>query len=139
MQILGVRNPATPAAQTGAAGRYGAVAIDSEGKQIQSGTGGPDQTGRAMVATAAQTDVLALAAPGTGLRWYITGIAVAGTGAAGVPAMIKSAAVAIWRQHPGMAMSFPTPLQFGVNEAINVSLDSGSANVWVSLIGYKGV
>jgi hypothetical protein len=137
--ILGVRAPAVPAAQTSAAGDYGALAIDAEGKQIPSGQGAPELTLRGMAATNGQTNVQLIAAPAAGLRLHITDVIIAGGGAAGVAIILKSGTTDFARINPGVAHSFKTPLRLNAAEALNAVIETGNSNVWVTVLGYTAV
>lgn len=98
--------------------------------------------GSANSALTADTEVIA--APGSGLRLYITTLIVTNTHASqGTKVQIKSGTTATGYPRiqassggGGAALTLPTPLRLGANEALQFANATSGADVDVSAIGY---
>lgn len=144
VEILGVRIPTTPAAQTSAAGDYGALAIDQEGKLIASQYAGMEQSWQANPVTLTTTTSTALkAAAAAGVRNYITDIDAANTSATAVRLDILDGATVIkslqLEAGKTLSRSFSMPLRGTAATALNIQLSTAVTDVRVSANGYIGV
>jgi len=144
VEILGVRIPTTPAAQTSAAGNYGALAIDQEGKLIASQYAGMEQSWQAAPVTLTTTTSTALkAAAAAGVRNYLTDIDAANTSATAVRLDILDGATVIksFQLEAGktLSRSFSMPLRGTAATALNIQLSTAVTDVRVSANGYLGV
>ena len=140
---LGVRAPATPAAQTSAAGDYGGFAIDSEGKTIICGSyAAPEFTKQAYVNYTAVTDLQLFAAAGAGLRTYITDLTVENTGAAAARFLLRDGTTTVWSATvpagTTLCKVWETPLRLSANTVVNGQLGA-AGTVAVQSSGYTGV
>lgn len=142
---LGVRGPVTPAAQTSAAGDYGANKIDAEGNQIVKLNAIPDVTWQAVsaaITTTTSTSVKAAAA--AGIRNYVTDIVISNGGVTPVASLVTilDGATVIWQAwvpaSGTVAVSLTTPLRGSAATAVNVQ-SSIAATIYASLVGYLGV
>lgn len=141
--ILGVRAPATPIAPTSAAGDYGAILTDDEGKILPAGTGNSTQTKQARVDYTTTSDVALLATAGATLRNYIKTITIENTGAAAARFLLRDVTTTVWSVTvpPGSAhtITFDQPLRpAAVNTAWNGQLGA-AGTVTVSVSGYAGI
>lgn len=140
--VLGVRAPTTPAIPTSAAGDYGSILVDQEGKLIVSGTGGPETTWDAIVDLTATTDAAIAAAPAAGIRRYVTDITLSNTGAAAVTVNIKDGATRKFARivpaNSSVDVSLKTPIRLTAATALNGAL-SVAGTVTVFAAGYLGV
>ena len=141
--VLGVRAPATPIAPTSAAGDYGGVLVDDEGKLINSNQANSSQTKRSYTALTLTTDVALLASAGATLRNYITDIIVENTGAAAARFLLKDAAATVLSvtvpAGDTRSIVLATPLRpAAVNTAWNGALGA-AGTMSVTLNGYAGI
>jgi len=139
---LGVRVPATPVAQTSAAGDYGNVAITSDGKQVIAGQGAEEHSWQGYVGTLTTTAAAIKTAAGAGVRNYITDVIVENWGAAVARVEILDGSTIIATVQVGamatLPMQFKTPLKSTANAALNVRIQA-TASVAVAASGYVGV
>ena len=89
------------------------------------------------------TPVAAQAAPGAGVRHYVTGIQIVNQSTTAVEVEIRSGTTALWRTEfdadngaTGISVAFNKPLRGGANEAINIYC-SGSGKVFANVQGYS--
>ena len=142
--MLGVRVPATPAAQTSAAADYGAVALNAEGKVVVA-VGAADELGwQANPVTLTTTTSTALkAAAAAGVRNYLTDITIANTSATGVRVDLLDGATVIrsWWAAPtsNTVQTFDMAIKSTAATALNVQLSAAVTDVRVSGNGYLGV
>lgn len=142
--VLGVRVPTTPAAQTSAAGDYGFLAINAEGKLVVS-VGAADelawQSSPVTLTTTTSTSIKASA--GAGLRNYLTDITIANTSATGVRVDILDGATVIrsfWAPATSTVwQTFDMALKGTAATALNAQLSAAVTDVRVSVNGYIGV
>lgn len=142
--VWGVRVPTTPAAQTSAAGDYGSLAVDQEGKQVQTPYAAQEHSWQANPVTLTTTTSTALkAAAAAGIRNYLTDITIANTSATGVRVDILDNATVIrsfWAAPTSnVTQSFSMPLKGTAATALNVQLSAAVTDVRVSGNGYLGV
>lgn len=142
--VWGVRVPTTPAAQTSAAGDYGSIAVDQEGKQVQTLYAAQEHSWQANPVTLTTTTSTALkAAAAAGIRNYLTDITIANTSATGVRVDILDNATVIrsfWAAPTSnVTQSFSMPLKGTAATALNVQLSAAVTDVRVSGNGYLGV
>ncbi len=143
-QILGVRVPATPAAQTSAAGDYGSIAITSEGKQVPAGQGAEENSVTGIAAVSSTTDVTIIAAQAAGIKSYITDIIISNGNAAGTEVHVKSGASTHLARfyvpaNNSITHSFKTPISTAAATALVAALGAGTNGVWFTAVGYRGV
>lgn len=142
--ILGVRAAATPVAQTSAAGDYGALAIDAEGKQLILHGADPAATFQSVTTlNATATAVAARAAQAAGIRTYVTDITVANTSATATRVDVLDNATIIWSAWVPAGTTVPknfnTPLRGTAATVLNVQSSVAVTDVRVSLSGYSGI
>lgn len=143
VEILGVRTPATPAIQTSAAGDYGSLAIDPEGKLVASQYASTDHYWGANPVTLSTTTSTALKAAGAaGIRNYLTDIDIANTSATGVRVDVLDGATVIlsfWVPPTSHVQhSYSVPKKGTAATALNVQLSAAVTDVRVSATGYIG-
>lgn len=143
-QILGVRVPATPAAQTSAPGDYGAFAITAEGKQITAGQGAEENSVTGINAVTSTTDVTIIAAQAAGIKMYITDIVISNGNTGGSEVQIKSGSATNLARlyvpaNNSVTHSFKTPISTAAATALVAALSAGTNAVWVTAVGYRGV
>jgi hypothetical protein len=141
---LGVRVPTTPAAQTSAAGDYGMLAIDAEGKLIASQYSATDHYWQSSALTLNSTTSTAMkAAAAAGVRNYLTDIDIANTSATGVRVDVLDGATVIasfWSPPTSHVQhSYSIPKKGTAATALNVQLSAAVTDVRVSANGYIGV
>lgn len=141
--VLGVRAPATPIAPTSAAGDYGSIMVDDEGKLLSAGTGNSTQTRQARVDYTTTSDVALLATAGATLRNYITTITIENTGAAAARFLLRDVTTTVWSvtvpAGSTHTITFDQPLRpAAVNTAWNGQLGA-AGTVSVSVSGYAGI
>lgn len=144
IETLGVRVPATPAAQTSAAGDYGAMAIDAEGKMVASQYAATDHYWQSAALTLTTTTSTALKAAGAaGIRNYLTDIDIANTSATAVRVdILDGATVLVSFQVPAGAHvqhSYSVPKKGTAATALNVQLSAAVTDVRVAANGYIGL
>ncbi|HDU1185824.1 TPA: hypothetical protein REU56_002934 [Listeria monocytogenes] len=89
------------------------------------------------------TDVALKAAPGAGIRNYLTGIQIQNTSTTATEVVIKDGATVIWRGYAPASMTvcadmtFPTPLRTTAAAALNFACITTAANVYVNAQGYQ--
>lgn len=141
---FGVRVPATPAAQTSAAGDYGTHAIDAEGKIVAAQYAAAEHSWQGNPVTLTTTTSTAVkAAAAAGVRNYLTDIDIANTSATAVRVDVLDGATVIRSfQVPAgshIERSFSMPLRGTAATALNVQLSAAVTDVRVSANGYIGV
>lgn len=140
--ILGLRAPAVPASPTSAAGDYGAILVDIEGKQIPSLSASPENKWKASLDFIATTDTLLKASAGAGLINYITDLILENTGATVARVTIKDNAtrIATFTLAAGQTLpvSFNTPLFGTAATAVNVALGV-AGTVSITATGFIGL
>ncbi len=141
---LGVRVPATPAAQTSAAGDYGMLAVDAEGKLIASQYSATDHYWQSTALTLSTTTSTAVkAAAAAGVRNYLTDIDIANTSATGVRVDVLDGATVIasfWSPPTSHVQhSYSIPKKGTAATAMNVQLSAAVTDVRVSANGYIGI
>jgi len=144
IQSLGVRIPTTPAAQTSAAGDYGGMAIDQEGKTVIAPYGGSEVSWQGVPITLTTTTSTAVKAAGAaGIRNYITDIDIANTSATGTRVDLLDGATVIrsfWvPATTTISRSFSMPLKGTAATAVNFQLGTAVTDVRCSANGYLGV
>lgn len=137
---LGVRVPATPAAQTSAAGDYGTVAITAEGKQVAAGQGAEDHTWQTWGAIPT-TEADVRAAQAAGIRQYITDCTMENTTDTFARASVKDGASTVLfaftvPPRSTVTHAFKTPLRGTAATAIRAV---GQAGLNMALTGYNGI
>lgn len=137
-----VRQPATPAVPTSAAGDYSYVLADSEGKQIPSGQGAPEVAFQSRTDLTTTSDVALRASVGAGLRTYIKDVVVENTGAAAVRFLLRDGTTTIFSvtvpAGSTFAHTFGQPIRGTAATAVNGQLGAaGTATVMLS--GFTGV
>jgi len=89
------------------------------------------------------SDVALVAAQGTGIKNYLTGLSVANANATASEIVIKDgASTVIWRMYlaanaPIQSIRFSTPLQSTANTALNVACITTGTQTYISAQGYK--
>lgn len=141
---LGVRVPTTPASQTSAAGDYGMLAIDAEGKLIASQYSATDHYWQSAALTLnSTTSTAAKAAAAAGVRNYLTDIDIANTSATGVRVDVLDGATVIasfWSPPTSHVQhSYSIPKKGTAATALNVQLSAAVTDVRVSANGYIGI
>lgn len=140
--ILGVRIPTTPAAPTSAAGDYGHFAIDLEGKQVISGTGGPETTWDANVAFTTTSDVALIAAGAAGIRRFIKTLILENTGAAVARFLLRDGtttrATFTIPANSTLVVNFDQPWRGTAATVVNGQLGA-AGTVTVTALGFLGV
>lgn len=141
--VAGVRVSTTPAAQTSAAGDYGTIAIDSEGKLVASQYASTDHYWQSSALTLSTTTSTALkAAAAAGVRNYLTDIDIANTSATGVRVdLLDNATVmaSFWVPPTSHVQhSYSIPKKGTAATAMNVQLSAAVTDVRVSANGYIG-
>lgn len=140
--IFGVRAPAAPVAGTSAAGDYGYVMVDAEGKVVVANTADPTLNEQVVVDATLTTDVALFAAAGAGIRHYVTDLTFENTGAASVRVIVDDGGTRIYSATVAagstFSKAFNTPLKGTAATALNVKL-SAAGTVTVSAQGYKGI
>lgn len=140
--MLGVRAPAAPAAPTSAAGDYGYILLDAEGKVITTGTADPAVSLQAVVDATLTTDTAVFAAAPAGVRNYVTDVTFENTGAAAARVIIDDGATRIYSvtvpATSTFQKQFATPLKGTAATALNVKLGA-AGTVTVSVQGYRGI
>lgn len=145
IQSLGVRIPAaTPAAQTSAAGDYGGMAIDQEGKTVITPFAGDELAWQGVPITLTSTTSTAVkTAAGAGIRNYVTDVTMANTSATGVRVDLLDNATVIrsWWVPPTstVTQSFSKALKGTANQAMNFQLSAAVTDVRCSANGYIGI
>lgn len=139
---LGVRVPTTPAAATSAAGDYGSVAIDSEGKQLLSGQGAPETSWASHTALTTTSDVSVKVAGAAGIRNYITDIQIDNTGASPVRVILRDGTTNIWSATVPANASYDsqlkTPIRGTAATVVNAQLGA-AGTATLTLAGFIGV
>jgi len=89
------------------------------------------------------SDVALVAAQGTGIKNYLTGLSVANANATASEIVIKDgASTVIWRMYlaanaPIKSIIFSTPLQSSANSALNVACITTGTQTYINAQGYK--
>ncbi|MEN6344453.1 MAG: hypothetical protein ABFE16_04060 [Armatimonadia bacterium] len=140
--ILGVRIPTTPASPTSAAGDYGHLAIDLEGKQVISGTGGPETYWDANVAFTTTSDVALIAAAAAGIRRFIKTLILENTGAAVARFLLRDGtttkATFTIPANSTLVVNFDQPWRGTAATVVNGQLGA-AGTVTVTALGFLGV
>ena len=142
--VWGVRIPTTPAAQTSAAGDYGGVAVDQEGKTVVTPFAGDEVAWQGNPITLTSTTSAAVkAAAAAGIRNYITDVTMANTSATGVRVDLLDGATVIrsfWVPPTStVTQSFSKALKGTAATAVNFQLSAAVTDVRCSANGYLGV
>lgn len=142
--VLGIRIPTTPATQTSAAGDYGSIALDVEGKQVVSPYAGMEVSWQTNPVTLTTTTSTALkAAAAAGVRNYLTDIDIANTSATGVRVDVLDNTTVIrsfWvPATTTISRIFSMPIRGTAATAMNVQLSAAVTDVRVSANGYLGI
>ncbi len=100
---------------------------------------------RSVDGTASATDTAntsVIAAPGAGLRIYVTSVVVSNESSTDTAVLLKSATTTRLRlpapNKGGCTLTFPVPLRLGDNEALQFAAAAGVTTVYVSAAGYVG-
>lgn len=138
----GVRQPATPAVPTSAAGDYSYILVDSEGKQIPSGQGAPETAFQSYTALTATTNVALRAAGGAGIRNYVKDLVLDNTGASAARVIVQDGTTTIFSAtipaSSSVMYSFGQPLRGTAATALNAQLGA-TGTVSVTASGFLGV
>lgn len=139
---LGVRQPATPAIPTSAAGDYSYVLVDSEGKQLPSGQGAPETAFQSYTNLTAVTNVALRAAGAAGIRNYLKDIVLDNTGAAAARVIIQDGTTTIFSAtvpaSSTLTHTFTQPVRGTAATALNAQLGA-AGTVSVTASGFLGV
>ncbi len=137
---FGVRAPNTPVVPTSAAGDYGYILLDQEGKQIIA-NGGSAETSWQYWGAVAATDTAVKASGGAGIRNYITDVIVENNTAATIRVIIKDGNTAVFvasvPPNSTFEKSWKTPIKGTAATVINVIGGSAAGNI--HLAGFVGV
>lgn len=140
--IMGVRAPATPTTPTSAAGDYGMIQIDTEGKFVPTGYGDSAQTVQTHTALTATADTSLVVSAGAGLRNYLTDLVIENVGGSASQFILKDGSTVLTKitvpAGDTKVVSLHTPFRGSAATAINGALGA-AGTVNVSVIGYKGV
>lgn len=142
VEMLGVRQAATPVSLTTAVGDYSAVLTDAEGKLITANEADPIHTVQAVVDATLAASAALVAAGAAGIRMYVTDLTFENTGAATNRVTVFDGATRIFSAtvQPGQTFdkSFVTPLRGSAATALNVALGV-AGTVTISVSGYRGI
>jgi hypothetical protein len=140
---LGVRTPATPASITSAVGDYSPFAVDSEGKQLISGSGSPETAWQARVGLTTTSDVQLRAAPGAGIRTYVTDLVLENTSATATRVLIKDGATSILSVTlaggSNLIIPLRTPLKLTANTILNAAPGTAVTDVTITVVGFISI
>lgn len=140
--ILGQRVPTTPAAQTSAAADAGTFAIDSEGKQVQAGSGAAEVTAQSRVYLTTTSDIALRAAQAEGIRTYVKGLILENTGASASRILIKDGSTVIASftvpDAQTLVVSLDQPLRGTAATALNATLGA-AGTVAITSLTFSGV
>jgi hypothetical protein len=99
------------------------------------------QTGVSPVTITTTTSTQVLASAGSGLKWYLTSIAICNTSAIAITVNILDGATVRWTMPVpvgGAIQNFPTPLGgFSATTAVNVQCSAAATSIIVSMTGFK--
>lgn len=146
--VLGVRGTTTPTARTDAAGDYGFMQVDAEGRQVITQHAIPELTWQAYAALTTTTAVALAAARGTGIRNYLRSLVISAsqpsTAVAHIVSVLDGTTVIHRQQIPAAitntAVVFDPPLRGSAATALNVSISAAnSAGTAVTATGYQGL
>lgn len=120
------------------------LVTDTTGKQVTLPYSIPENfTDGVTDAITGTTDTAVIAAPGAGIRLYITSILVTNSHATvGTVVELKDGTTVKYRGHAasaggGFSCSFPTPIRLTANTAFNAANVTTGSNTYVSATGYK--
>jgi hypothetical protein len=140
--MFGVRAPAVPTQKTSAAGDYGTIEIDAEGKQTVNTNAGPEATWQTVVDLTVATVVAAKGAV-TGLRIYVTDVTVSNTSATPVTFYILDGATIIWKKTikagETFSQTFNTALRGTVATQLGIQSSVAATTIATCLGGYVGL
>jgi hypothetical protein len=140
--VLAVRAPTTPASPTSAAGDYGSILVDLEGKLLISGTGAPELTIQTQANFTTTSSAALRSAAGSGIRTYLTDLYIENTGATEARFFLLDGATTVASftvpAKNTLVVSPVTPFRGSANTAWNGQLGV-AGTVTVSFLGYTGI